>query len=691
MFRVVVALLLVCSVLAGVSPVGGAGLDSADVTTTLTSDPAATASLTQPRGAAAVTQTLDLTATYQLTPSRPGEVLVTLHYDIPSAVTAVETRLPENATVMSTTRFTREAEDRYVWQETGRSAELTYRLTVNETAGGRLPLAAEGKYLFVDPGPWALFRTPKTGTRWEWRGGDVRLTQTAVTDGGGVVGEQLVFLGAIEEYHREANGQQFRLVVPTAATLTESPDAILDSYADAAGRLNVGDRDERVLVIAAPTERVEWGVHGLQTGDSDMWVRDAESLSTPNNVWLHEYVHSRQSYQPAPEVRWFTEGSATYYAALLTLEQGHIGYGEFESWLALGATDRGRQTVLAQPETWGTEGNYRTGALVAGALDYRIRAASDASLATVFSEMNAYEGTLTEERLQRFVLDASNQSVRADAERYITTDTRPETWTFEEHRTQFGPFAGHVTAGFAVDAETPAEVTGPYRNRSVVESAGVLVVPNETLSVPVRVENDGGRTTEYNLTFTAGEGVSHLTGSLDPGASRVERVNRTFTEIGTYTLTVGTETYTVFVREPAQAQVTDVSVTPSEVAVDEPVTVRATVTNDGARPGEVTVAFTLDGDVVDRTRVTLDAGGETTVSTTVVLVEPGRAEVGADGQAVAVEVVTTDTPTATATEESDEQTEAVTSTSTPGFGAAVAVGAVALVAVALARTVRQRQ
>ena len=679
MFRAVVALLVVCSVLAtGVAPVTGSVADSGMSSDSLAD---ATAAERSPALAASTTRTLDLTTSYQLTPSRPGEVLVTLHYEIPSTVTAVETRIPENATVTSTTGFARESDRLYAWQGTSRSADLTYRLAVNETAGGRLPLAAEGEYLFADPGPWALFRRPSTGTRWEWRTGDVELTRRSVVEEG-VVSDQLVFLGPVEEYRRQANGQTFRLVVPEAATLAESPMALLDSFADASGRLDVGDRDREVVVVAAPTAGVEWGVRGLQTGESDIWVRDTEPLSTPNNVWLHEYVHSRQSYQPTRETRWFTEGSATYYAALLTLEQGYVGYDAFESWLALGANDPAGSTVLSQPATWGVEGDYRKGALVAGALDYRIRGAGEESLATVFADANGHDGPLSAADLRGFVSAAGNESAAEATERYTTTNATPATWPLSAHIDRFGAFPGHITAEFVVADDTPAVVSGPYRNASVTESAGTLVVPNETLSLPVAVRNDGGQPKAYELTFTVGTGTERLNGTLDPGERRIERLNRTFEETGTYTLTAGTDRYTVFVREPAVAQVVDVSVSAAEVAVGEPVTVTATVQNDGARPGETTVAFTLDGERVAERRVTLDAGEETTVSATVVPEEPGMVDVGTDRMTVAVEVVA-DTATAVPTADG-------TTTTSPGFGVGVALVALAVsVVAALAQKSRQ--
>ena len=678
MVRAVVALLLVLSTLAGaVAPVAGStsGVDAGG----------AEASTDAP----ATTETLDLTTTFQLTPTRPGEVLVTLDYDVPRRVVDVETRLPANATVVSTDGFTRTSGGKYRWQDGTNQPSLTYRLPVNETASGRLPLASDGTFLFTDAGPWALFRRPSTNTRWKWHGSEVTLTQSTTVDGEGVVGRELVFLGPYADHRREANGQRFRLVVPEAARLNEKPSAILDSYADASGRLRVGERDERVLVVAAPTTGVEWGVRGLHTGESDIWVQDGESLSTPNNVWLHEYVHSRQSYRPAKEVKWVTEGSATYYAAELTLEQGRIGYDEFASWLAGGGQKPHSKTVLARPSTWGREGHYYKGALVAGYLDYRIRVATDgeASFGTVLRAMNDHEGAVTADYFWQTVGDTGNESVRTAGREYVTSPTAPSTWTLSQHVDAFGSFPPHVDAQFDVDEETPARATGPYRTTTVAESGGVVLVENETLTLPVRVRNDGGKPGSYDVAVRTNDRVvERLTGDLDPGETATVTIDRTFETTGKYTLAVDGEQFTAFVRDPAEPQVVDLSATPVRVQAGESVTVTATVKNPEPRPGKTTVAFTLDGEVVARREVALAAESETTVSATVTPSIPGTYHLGADGPTtVLVDVVSASeeasgaaddgaAATSPAAGDADESGESTAAT-TPGFGAGTTLAA----------------
>ena len=119
--------------------------------------------------------------------------------------------------------------------------------------------------------------------------------------------------------------------------MREAPRSVLDSLADASNALRVGDRDDEVFVVAAPTSGVQWGVRGYQTGESDLWVRDVEPVDSAENPWVHEYVHTRQDFALDPEMRWFREASASYYAALLTYEQGRVPYDGFSQRIGAGA------------------------------------------------------------------------------------------------------------------------------------------------------------------------------------------------------------------------------------------------------------------------------------------------------------------------------------------------------------------
>ncbi|MFC3960254.1 CARDB domain-containing protein [Halovivax cerinus] len=94
----------------------------------------------------------------------------------------------------------------------------------------------------------------------------------------------------------------------------------------------------------------------------------------------------------------------------------------------------------------------------------------------------------------------------------------------------------------------------------------------------------------------------------------------------------------ITVRSGACSTVTELDVDDAADA-GEPVSLRATVTNDGDGSETVTVPFVVDGDVVDERTVTLAAGETTTISTSLTLDEPGTRTVAVGDRDVTFDVV----------------------------------------------------
>ncbi len=89
-----------------------------------------------------------------------------------------------------------------------------------------------------------------------------------------------------------------------------------------------------------------------------------------------EYVHSRQAYETTQETRWTVEGWATYYAAVLTLEQNRIGFDEFREQLAVGGRPVYSDVTLTTGQAGRATRTTVKGALVAGRADVHIRSAT---------------------------------------------------------------------------------------------------------------------------------------------------------------------------------------------------------------------------------------------------------------------------------------------------------------------------
>ncbi|OYR56850.1 hypothetical protein [Halorubrum halodurans] len=568
-----------------------------------------------------------------------GTVAVTTTAHLPDRVTGLEiTLLTANDDAIEADGFERaddaDGAETWVWDGETERPSLAYAMDANVSAPESGPLATGGTYRFVDAGEWALVRTPRHRVAWSQTGEtQLRFDRENVVAGEGVASEAMAFLGPYEEYVRETDDQRYRLIVPEAAEMEATPDDVFGVFEGAASALRVGGVDDEVVAIAAPTGEVSWAVRGLQRGDADLWVRDEEPVETVDDVWTHEYVHTRQTYERDPSVRWFTEASATYYAALFALDRGAIGFDDFQRTLARGERDPAGSSVLADPGSWRRNADYTKGSLVAGEIDRRIRLASDgrASLATVFRDLNDDSGALTNRAFLDTVESAAGEggdeeaaaAVREAAERWTTTTAAPEAWDRDAHAEAFGGTPARI--GYAI-ADDGVRVTGEYRN-GTVDRDPVRLVTGESLALAVDVSNTGGVEGSYDLSLSVDGGtVEARNGTLAAGEATTEGFDREFAEPGEYAVRVGSETLSVAVSDPADVLVRDVAVDADRVTAGGSVVVAATVANDASIPAGSDVEFRVDGEPVGTESVRLAAGGEATVAREVSVPGSGDAD-----------------------------------------------------------------
>jgi len=601
-----------------------------------------------------------------------GEYAVTTRVTMPDRVTDLQLALPSQASNVEANGFTKQ-DGQWVWDGETAQPTLTYRMPANRTTQGGGPLTGEGNYLFVDVGDWAIVQPPGIGASWRYTGSAVTLDRRNVVDGEGAASQGMAYLGPHETYTHQANGQEFRLIVPAAADLEESPEAIFESLESASGRLHVGDRDATVHLIAAPTTRVGWGVRGLQTGDDTAWVRDSEPLATPENVWIHEYVHTRQRFQTESSGRWFTEATATYYAALLPLERNRIGFDAFQDVLARGEQEPQASSVLADPSTWEGNAQYTKGTLVAGEIDRRIRLATNSSrtLASVFRQLNAHGDPIRNEDVLATIGDVSTTTVAGEAEQLTTTETTTSAWDREAHNEAFGQQPARIV--YSLDSTDAVVANGEFRTRPV-DRDPVVLVTGETLRVAVTVENTGGTTGEYDLSLVVdGETVTTRTGRLDAGNATVETFERTFEKPGEYVVMAGGKRLRVVVSEPAPLTVTDLTVEPETVTVGERLRISGIASSEAGVPGKANVTITIGGERTVLDPIRLDVGERTVF----------RREVTLDTTGTVVVSVGNDSRTFTVTEHRRTTTAPGTASDgvTPGFG--VVAATLALLAASL--------
>jgi hypothetical protein len=280
-------------------------------------------------------------------------------------------------------------------------------------------------YTFADAGDWALVRVPDVSARWWWDGAErVTMASNVTVAGEGVAADSIAYLGPHRTHERTVGNRTIRLVVPDAASVTAGTGTVLDALADAARTLDLGGPGTDSVIVAAP-RNVEWAVDGAQLGATGAWVAADEPVASPDDVWTHEYVHTRQAYRLAPEMAWFGEASAEYYAASLAVASGRVPYAALRGHVA---HDRETDQVLADPATWTATTVYRKGTVVLAALDARIRAATggERSLADVSRRLNRHDGRVTLAVFLDAVEAVAGPDVRAFADHAVTDTETPD-------------------------------------------------------------------------------------------------------------------------------------------------------------------------------------------------------------------------------------------------------------------------
>jgi hypothetical protein len=614
----------------------------------------------------AETPTIEQSIRLHLTPSEAGRIDVTVTYDVPEELTSLRVQLPDGATDVTSESFT-ESSDGYEWDGDTDPAELRFTIPANRSSTGAhsdgprerdvAGRSTQDTYSFVDAGSWALVTVPQLGTEWSWRNArDVTLTEDVAVDGEGSTGGEMAYLGSVEVHTRTANGQTFTLAVPERASMSESPGDVLDALSVASNQLRVGERDAEIWITAAPRD-AEWIAQGIEYGGSDFWVVANAPLDVPGNVWLHEYVHTRQAFTTASSARWTTEATADYYAALLALEAGDIGFEAFRTYLGRGDDDPWRDAVLARPETWARGANYVKGSLVWGELDRRVRLEtnSSATMTDVLWRLNQQNDQVSNDDVLAALADVSSNEVAGVGEQYTETPSTADMWSRFEHRRAFDtdpPLMQYDVQQY--------RVTGPFRNQSF-DSPPTLYV-GETLGVVANVTNAGGADGEYAVSLASGsDTLVSENGSLRPSETATLALEHEFEDASTYNLSVGRNSSSVVVEQPQEPQASDVSVSPSRVRPGESVTVTATLSSSADAPAAGTVEVTLDGDRVGALDATLAAGDSVTRSVNVTVSERGEHTIAVGDQRV--QVTASDTP--------DSGTEV------PGFGAGLGIGAFA--------------
>lgn len=305
-------------------------------------------------------------------PDQTGQVRVTATIERPRHVTGLSVRTPGEATVLQADGLQSDGDRWRVSDDTER-ARLTYTVPVglSTTFGQRT----------ADTHNWTLLARQEVSlrARWRWHVGP-RPTwneSLALAPGqSGVAGRTAAYIGPHETETRTVDGDRITLIVPAATDLRPNRTAVLDSISHAKRASTAGTNHDHIHVFVAPHELAPGG-YTPSNGASDVIVNAGEPVRSPVNVWVHEYRHTRQTWETAPAMAWLSEGSAEYHTAALTYSAGGIGADQFRERIT---TERYETADLTRPDTWAGPGaQYHKGTRVVAAIDARLRQATDGS------------------------------------------------------------------------------------------------------------------------------------------------------------------------------------------------------------------------------------------------------------------------------------------------------------------------
>lgn len=399
------SLLLVLSMLVAIGPAAGAFAERRpQVQTTDTDDPAST--ITSPPA-----ERINITYTLRHAPNRTGQVLVTANITLPPSVSSFQVSPPDDARVHRTHGFQHDKGGAVAWEWNGsqRRVSITYLASVNTSA--------DGDTESVGTGEWALFDWRTVGLDWEYErmndGNETEPVEVARVAGQGVAGPNFAYLGASQSYTRTVDGTTIRLIVPKHAQPASRPQTMVSVLANAERSLQMGAQTSHVDVFIAPPPISVSGLSGgvVQNGRHDMLVHQSTTLATPDNVLLHEYIHTKQAYTTNEEMGWITEASAEYYGAVLTYRQGLVSFEEFHSYTV---SETYPSASLSDTASWSSSRvGYIKGMRTLAALDAKIRTLSNGtrSLEDVFRRLNQHEGTVTYEVFASYVANAAGESL----------------------------------------------------------------------------------------------------------------------------------------------------------------------------------------------------------------------------------------------------------------------------------------
>jgi len=148
--------------------------------------------------------------------------------------------------------------------------------------------------------------------------------------GTGYIGQKILFLGEYSTHQESAGCQNFIVIEPAGSEFNTQKK--LGALASSSHLLDFGESYSTVRIFAAPY--IKGDLSGfVPRFENEILLEGGSSVNSPQNVWVHEYVHTRQWGSGGGALSWLNEGAATYFAARTSLELGLISPLEYDRWL----------------------------------------------------------------------------------------------------------------------------------------------------------------------------------------------------------------------------------------------------------------------------------------------------------------------------------------------------------------------
>lgn len=262
----------------------------------------------------------------------------------------------------------------YRWDGESENASVTFTVSTSDASG-----VVTDEYAFI-PTPFvqALWvRGDESGyssgvMMGSAAGDPVQVGNMSVV-GSGVVGEGYLYVGEYTETTVENDYTEIRVVEIAGAESSIDYEEAATTFGRAQPYLR-GEAPERAKVFVVPDPFVKSGETSRYT--SEFWIHEDVSMDTPENLWLHEYIHVQQpTYSFGEKMEWYPEAVTTYQTVSLSVQFGYANESEAERYLKQVKYD---EAVLTNSSTWPSDRvRYTKGAVAVKNLDSSIRESID--------------------------------------------------------------------------------------------------------------------------------------------------------------------------------------------------------------------------------------------------------------------------------------------------------------------------